>query len=58
MKKYLEHLNHLEMMSDKRKMEKKNNKLKENTMSYEEFDCMEMLNTCKTACMCSGRIHP
>ena len=24
-KKYLEHLNHLEMMSDKRKMEKKNN---------------------------------
>ena len=33
-KKYLEHLNHLEMMSDKRKMEKKKNNLKENTMSY------------------------
>ena len=44
-KKYLEHLNHLEMMSEKRKMEKKNNNLKENTMSYEEFDWMEMLNS-------------
>ena len=42
-KKYLEHLNHLEMMSGKRKMEKKNKNLKENTMSYEEFDWMEML---------------
>ena len=31
MKKYLEHLNHLEMMSEKRKMEKKNKNLKENT---------------------------
>ena len=30
-KKYLEHLNHLEMMSEKRKMEKKNKNLKENT---------------------------
>ena len=39
-KKYLEHLNHLEMMSEKRKMEKKNKNLKENTMPYEEFDWM------------------
>ena len=30
-KKYLEHLNHLEMMSEKRKMEKKNKNLKGNT---------------------------
>ena len=44
-KKYVEHLNHLEMMSEKRKMEKKNNNLKENTMPYEEFDWMEMLNS-------------
>ena len=44
-KKYLEHLNHLEMMSGKRKMEKKNKNLKENTMSYEEFDWMKMLNS-------------
>ena len=44
-KKYLEHLNHLEMMSEKRKMEKKNKNLKENTMSYEEFDWMKMLNS-------------
>ncbi|CAH3131899.1 unnamed protein product, partial [Pocillopora meandrina] len=35
-RKYLAHLNHLEMMSGKRKMEKKNKNLKENTMSYEE----------------------
>ena len=32
-------------MSEKRKMEKKNKNLKENTMSYEEFDWMEMLNS-------------
>ena len=44
-KKYLEHLNRLEMMSDKRKMEKKNKNLKENTMFYEEFAWMEMLNS-------------
>ena len=37
-KKYLEHLDHLEMMSEKRKMEKKNKNLKENTMSCEDFD--------------------
>ena len=43
-KKYLEHLNHLEMMSEKRKMEKKNKNLKENTISYDEFDWIEMLN--------------
>ena len=42
-KKYQEHLNHLEMMSEKKKMEKKNKNLKENTVSYEEFDWMEML---------------
>ena len=42
-KKYQEHLNHLEMMSEKRKMEKENKNLKENTVSYEEFDWMEML---------------
>ena len=48
-KKYLEHLNHLEMMSEKRKMEKKNKNLKENTMYYEEFDWMEMLNSGKLA---------
>ena len=33
------------MMSDKRKMEKKNENLKENTKSDEEFDWMEMLNS-------------
>ena len=44
-KKYLEHLNRLEMISEKRKMEKKNKNLKENTMSYQEFDWMEMLNS-------------
>ena len=43
MKKYLEHLNHIEVMTEKRKMDKKNKNLKENTMSYEEFDWMEML---------------
>ena len=43
MKKYLEHLNHLEVMTEKRKMNKINKNLKENTMSYEEFDWMEML---------------
>ena len=48
-KKYLEHLNHLEIMSEKRKMEKKNKNLKENTMYYEEFDWMEMLNSGKLA---------
>ena len=37
-KKYLEHLNHLEMMSENRKMLKKNKNSKENTVSYEEFD--------------------
>ena len=30
-------------MTEKRKMDKKNKNLKENTMSYEEFDWMEML---------------
>ena len=45
MKKYLEHLYHLQMTSEKRKMEKKNKNSKENTMSYEEFDWMEMLNS-------------
>ena len=30
-KKYLKHLNHPEMMSEKRKMEKKNKNLRENT---------------------------
>ena len=43
MKKYLEHLNHIEVMTEKRKMDEKNKNLKENTMSYEEFDWMEML---------------
>ena len=37
-KKYLEHLNHLEMMSENRKMLKKIKNSKENTVSYEEFD--------------------
>ena len=32
-KKYLEHLNHLEIMSEKRKMKKKNKNLKENTIN-------------------------
>ena len=32
-KKYREYLNHLEMISEKRKMEKKNKKLKENTIN-------------------------
>ena len=44
-RKYLAHLNHLETMSRKRKMEKKNKNSKENTMSYEEFDWMEMLSS-------------
>ena len=30
-------------MTEKRKMDEKNKNLKENTMSYEEFDWMEML---------------
>ena len=33
------------MMNDKRKMEKKNKNLKENTKSDEESDWMEMLNS-------------
>ena len=33
------------MMSEKRKKEKKNKNLKENTTSHEEFDRMEMLNS-------------
>ena len=37
------------MMSEKRKMEKKNKNLEENTVSYEEFDWMEMLNSGKLA---------
>ena len=60
-KKYLEHLNHLEMMSEKRKMEKENKNLKENTMSCEEFDKMEMLNSGKLAkqrvCALNEYIH-
>ena len=60
-KKYLEHLNHLEMMSEKRKKEKKNKNLKENTMSYEEFDWMEMLNSGtqerQLACVLEKYIH-
>ena len=32
------------MMSEKRKMEKKNKNLKENKISYDEFDWIEMLN--------------
>ena len=43
-KNYLEHLNHLEMMSNKRKTEKKTKNAKENTMSYEEFDWNKTLN--------------
>ena len=49
------------MMSEKRKNGKEKKNLKENTMFYEEFDWMEMLNewnTSKAACMRSGRIHP
>ena len=48
------------MMSEKRENGKEKKNLKENTMFYEEFDWMEMLNewnTSKTACMRSGRIH-
>ena len=60
-KKYLEHLNHLEMMSEKRKKEKKNKNLKENTMSYEEFEWMEMLNSGtqerQRACVLEKYIH-
>ena len=44
-RKYLEHLNHLQMMSENRKMEKKNKNSNENTTSFEEFDWMEMLNS-------------
>ena len=58
-KKYLEHLNHLEIMSEKRKMEKKKKNLKENTMSSEESNWMEILNSGKLAkqrvCACSER---
>ena len=44
-KKYLEHLSHLEIMSENKQMEKKNKNLKENTISYEEIDWVEMLNS-------------
>ena len=50
-KKYLEHLNHLEMMSDKRKMGNKNKNLRENTMSYEEFVWMNS-GTLAKQCVC------
>ena len=42
------------MMSDKRKMGNKNKNLRENTMSYEEFVWMEMLNsgTLAKQCVC------
>ena len=43
-KTYLEHLNHLQMMNEKRKMEKKGKNLQENRMSYEDFDWTKMLN--------------
>ena len=43
-KNYIEQLNHLEMISNKRKTEKKIKNAKENTMSYEEFDWNKMLN--------------
>ena len=49
------------MMSEKRKKEKKNKNLKENTMSYEEFDWMEMLNSGtqerQLACVLEKYIH-
>ena len=52
-KTYQEHLNHLEMMSEKRNTEKKKKeKLKENTMFYEEFDWKEMLNDRTLAKQC------
>ena len=49
-KKYLEHLNHLEMMSEKRKNGKEKQEFeREHSLSYEEFDCTEMLNSGKLA---------
>ena len=49
------------MMSEKRKMEKKNKNSKENTMSYEEFDWMEMLHSGTLAkqrvCVLDKHIH-
>ena len=37
-KSYLVHLQHLEMMNEKRKTETRGRNLKENSMSYEDFD--------------------
>ena len=49
------------MMSEKRKMEKKNKNLKENTISYDEFDRIEMLNISTLAkqsvCVLDKYIH-
>ena len=49
------------MMSEKRKKEKKNKSLKEYTMSYEELDWMEMLNSGtlakQRACVLDKYIH-
>ena len=43
-KLYLEHLNHLEMMNDKRKTETRDKNLQENNMSCEDFDWQKMFN--------------
>ncbi|CAB3986840.1 RNA-directed DNA polymerase from transposon X-element [Paramuricea clavata] len=43
-KSYLEHLNHLEMMNDKRKTETRDKNLQENNMSCEDFDWQKMFN--------------
>ena len=49
------------MMTEKRKKEKKNKDLKENTISYEELDWMEMLNSGtlakQRACVLEKYIH-
>ncbi|CAB4032480.1 RNA-directed DNA polymerase from transposon X-element, partial [Paramuricea clavata] len=52
-KSYLEHLNHLEMMNDK-KTEMRDKNLQENNMSCEDFDWQKMFNKGdlgKTACL-------
>ena len=49
------------MMSENRKMLKKNKNSKENTVSYEEFDQMEMMNSGtlakQGACVLDKYIH-
>jgi hypothetical protein len=43
-KEYLDHLDHLDMMNEKIKTERKKKNLQENSMTCEKFDWKQMLN--------------